>query len=83
MVAMCICFDPTVPVNVANASLILQGYEYAGKIIYPDQPENIYDIFFSADGNIEVTTNTYEEGGWQIFYQPTDPEDLPLIIPVN
>lgn len=83
MVSMCICFDPTVPVSVANASLILQGYEYAGKIIYPDQPENIYDIFFSADGNIEVTTNTYEEGGWQIFYQPTDPEDLPLIIPVN
>lgn len=30
-----------------------------------------------------LTQGLIKEGGWQIFYQPTDPEDLPLIIPVN
>lgn len=74
--AICVCIDSTVPVSLANASLVLQGYEYAGQIIYPDQPDVIYDIFFSADGSVEVQVNTYDDGGWQIFYQPTDPNDL-------
>ncbi len=79
--AICICLDPDVPSSVAFTSLIKQGYEYKGGIIFPDQPDVVYAIFFSADGQTEVMVNEYEAGGWQIFYQLTDPDDLPLIIP--
>lgn len=79
--SICICFDPNVPLEVPFTSLIKQGYDYRGGIIYPDQPNVHYSIFFSPDGNTEVTLNKYDDGGWQIFFQPTDPDDLPLIIP--
>ena len=79
--SICICLDPNVPLEVPFTNLIKQGYEYRGGIIYPDQPNVHYSIFFSPDGNTEVTLNKYDDGGWQIFFQPTDPDDLPLIIP--
>lgn len=76
-----ICFDPTVPTEVAFAHVVKQGYEPMGAIAWPDDPETYYPIFLSADGQTEVTIETLQQGGWQIYYQPTDPNDLPLIVP--
>ncbi|MCR5779298.1 MAG: hypothetical protein K6G70_01960 [Bacteroidaceae bacterium] len=52
-----------------------------GAIAWPDDPETYYPIFLSADGQTEVTIEPFQQGGWQIYYQPTDPDDLPLIVP--
>jgi hypothetical protein len=79
--AICICMDPDVPREVPFVHLVRQGYEFKGVISYPDRPEEICPVFLSPDGKIEVLICDYYDGCWEIFYQPTDPEDLPRIIP--
>ena len=79
--ALSICHDPTVPLDVANNSLLKQGYIYSGKIAFPGQEP--YDIFFSPDGQTEIQTMLYNDGRWQISYQPTDSNDFQYIIPAG
>ena len=75
----CRCPDSAgLPVEAGAEMLLKQGYVYSGKIKFPyyTKPE---DLYFSADGNIEVFLQTYT-GGWRILYQPTDPDDFQYII---
>ena len=79
-----ICFDPSdESLEAAWTTLEHQGYELLGGIIYPDQPDVFYYLLLSADGNTEACLNIYDDGGWQIFYQVTDPDDLAHVIPIN
>lgn len=79
--AICICTDPNIPREVPFTSLVRQGYEFKGVISYPDRPEEICPVFLSSDGKLEVLICDFYDGCWEIFYQPTDPDDLPNIIP--
>lgn len=78
-IVLSMCHDATVPISVANYSLVKQGYNYIGKIVFPNEEPR--DIFFSADGKTEVQTILYGDGRWAIFYQATDPNDFQYIIP--
>lgn len=80
-VVLSICHDSTVPIDLANQSLLKQGYEYKGKFVYPGNEP--CDIFFSADGQTEVQTILWPDGRWEIFYQPTDPNDFQYIVPAD
>lgn len=76
-----LCHDSNVPFEVAHTSILKQGYIYAGKVVFPgDDPG---DIYFSADGETEVQAYLFDDGRWEITYQPTDPNDLQYIIPVD
>lgn len=77
----CYCEDPTVPYDKSVNDLLEQGYVYSGQIQFPD--DEPFDIYFSADGNIEVFVIIYEDNTWEIDYQPTDPDDFQYIIPAN
>lgn len=74
-----ICHDTSVPIDLANQSILKQGYEYKGKLVYPD--DEPCDIFFSPDGQTEVQTALWSDGRWAITFQPTDPEDFQYIVP--
>ena len=77
--AMCCTFDASLPVEVANNSLLKQGYVYKGKIKYPGKTD-IGDYFISADGKTQAEVYVYEENdGWQIEYRPTNPDSLGYI----
>lgn len=77
-----LCTDNSVPVDVAFTHVAKQGYEFKGLLIYPEEPDTKFYVFLSPDEKTEVTINTFDDGrSWQILYQKTDPEDLPLIIP--
>lgn len=75
-----VCYDPALTLDMVNASLVRQGYVYKGKITFPGYPP--YDVFFSADGTIEVQT-VPDTNKLTILYQPTDPADLPYITPAE
>lgn len=75
-----ICYDPSLTLEMANASLLKQGYLYKGILTIPGYPS--YDVFFSPDGKIEVQT-VPGNNRMTILYQPTDPEDLPYITPAD
>ena len=78
---ICHCDEPSVPVEAARSLVVHQGFLPAGKIFFPSQSKPD-DLYFSADKSTEVFIRTYEENGsWRIVYQPTDPDDLPYIIP--
>ena len=63
-----------------KASLIKQGYQFAGKVHFPGLEPR--DIFFSADGKTEVQTYKFESDiKMYITYQPTDPDDFQYIVP--
>lgn len=80
-VILSICHDSSVPLEVAHNSLLKQGYVYNGKIVFPGYDPR--DIFFSADGKTEVQLIPYGDGRWELFYQPTDPDDFQYIIPAE
>ena len=71
------CVSPDITVEMANNTLLKQGYVYNGKIKFPEY--DVRDLFFSADGQIEVQTFV-ANGYTQMFYQPTDPEDFQYIV---
>ena len=73
------CYDPNVTVEAAKASLVKQGYKYRGRIKFP-YLEDVRDLYFSEDGATEVQIVVYDDGVWQYFYQPTDPDDFQYII---
>lgn len=75
----CSCLDSKVTIEDANALLLKQGYVYKGKIKFPNR-DDIQDLYFSADGNIEVQI-VAEDNMWSYYYQPTDPDDFQYIIP--
>ena len=74
------CFDTNLSVEAINNSFLIQGYEYAGKVIFPG--EDPRDILFSPDGETEVQI-VVSENGTTIFYQPTDPDDFQYITPAD
>ncbi len=80
-VVLSICHDSSVPLDVAHNSLLKQGYTCAGKVVFPGYAPR--DIYFSADGKTEVQTILYGDGRWEIFYQPTDPDDFQYIVPAD
>lgn len=71
------CFCPDFTLEMANNTLLKQGYVYNGKIKFPEY--DLCDLFFSADGQVEVQTFV-ANGLTQIFYQPTDPDDFQYIV---
>lgn len=76
-----ICHDSNVPFEVAHTFILKQGYIYAGKVVFPgDEPG---DIYFSADGETEVQAYLFDDGRWEISYQPTDPDDFQYIVPAD
>jgi hypothetical protein len=72
-----IIYDQTISIETINASLMKQGYTYAG--VYNNPPSPVTDTFFSADGKTEVMTYISDTGSRIIFYQPTDPDDYQYI----
>ena len=72
-----ICLCPDITVEMANNTLLKQGFVYSGKIQFPGYDTR--DIFFSADGQIEVHTFVLDNET-QIVYQSTDPNDLQYIV---
>lgn len=74
-----ICSAPEAPVEMVHHTLLKQHYDYKGKVAFPNLP--IRDIYFSADGKTEVQIILVAGGKWQIYYQPTDPDDFQYIIP--
>ena len=78
---ICTCFDSSVSIDMANELVLHQGYVYAGKVRYPGSSAD-YDIYFSPDNVTEVFVRPYSTW-WRIVYQPTDPDDLQYIIPVE
>lgn len=77
--AFCWSYDPAVPVEMAYKLVRQQGYVYAGKYVTADG-NAAYDIFFSADNEMEVLIASFKKGIWSIAYQPTDPEDLKYVV---
>ena len=74
------CFDTNLSLDQVRVSLIKQGYEYAGKVTFPEKAPR--DILFSPDGVTEV--QTYMKDSYVvIYYQPTDPDDFQYITPVE
>ena len=74
--------DETVPLEVAVTHVALQGYEFKGLLPHPGEQQlgKCY-VFLSVDEKTEVQILERGAGGWQIIYMPTEPEDLPNIIP--
>ncbi len=72
-----ICASSDITLEMANNTLLKQGYVYQGKIKFPDLEP--CDLFFSADGQTEVQTYT-SYGITEIFYQVTDPNDFQYIV---
>ena len=79
---VCICYDPSLPIDMFNKSLLLQGYTYLGKLHYPDT-EDYDDLFLSADEKTGVLVYPNSYGGWVMDYAPFDPDDLDYVIPAS
>ena len=75
-----VCYDSNLTMEAVKNSLILQGYDYAGKIVFPGFDP--IDTFFSADGKSEVFLQDYGYAKL-ISYQPTDPDDFQYIVPAE
>lgn len=73
------CHDPKVPIEKARQYVLKQGYIYSGKIQFPDEAAP-RDLYFSADNKTEVLIGNWDEKGWEISYQPTDPNDMQYIV---
>jgi len=78
--ALSICHDSTVPIDVAYNSLLKQGYIYS-KFSFPDKDP--FYAFISADRKTMALPDQYDDGRWEIFYQPTDSDNLQYITPAN
>ena len=75
--------DDKVPLSVAWNHIELQGYEYKGILPHPDEEElGMCYLYLSPDEKTEVLLLEYGAGGWEIFYMPTDPEDVARVEPV-
>lgn len=74
------CLDPNLTLDMINSSLLKQGYVYKGKITFPGGTPR--DIFYSADGKIEVQI-IVKADRLRIDYQPTDPNDDQYITPAD
>lgn len=66
----CICWDPTVPVEVQGNLLRHQGFHATGNTVLFDGANN-YDQYLSADGRTEALALADNEG-WYIVYRPVN-----------
>ncbi len=71
-------WDPTLPVEAANNSLLQQGYKYKGRIQYPGS-SYIGDCFISSDGKTQAEVYVDEDNCWEIEYRATDPASFSYI----
>jgi hypothetical protein len=71
-------WDPTLPVEAANNSLLQQGYKYKGRIQYPGS-SYIGDCFSSSDGKTQAEVYVDEDNCWEIEYRATDPASFSYI----
>lgn len=80
-VSFMVCYDTTLSPDVARTMLKNQGYVYHGKIQFPDLKP--LDLYYSPDGVTEVMIYYLDNDPtwWEIFYQPTDPDDFQYILP--
>ncbi len=77
--ALCCTWDDKTPVEVAKNSLLKQGYVYKGRILYPGKSD-AGDCFLSPDGKTQAEIYLYDDGAWQIEYQPVNPDSFGYII---
>ena len=74
--------DDTVPLEVAVQHVSLQGYGFKGVLPHPDEEKlGMLYLFLSPDEKTEVLILEHGAGGWEIFYMPTEPEDVANVIP--
>ena len=71
----------TLSSDVMVPELEEMGFTYKGIIKYPEAPDEQYFIYLSEDGEIEAQrVNWSSDSSWSISFQPTDPDDLELLI---
>lgn len=81
--ATCCMAIASLSLSVAWNHIELQGYEYKGILPHPDEEElGKCFLYLSPDEKTEVLLLEYGAGGWEIFYMPTDPEDVARVEPV-
>lgn len=73
--------DTTVPAELAYYHIMKQGFTLKGILRYPEEPGRDYLYYLSPDSKTQVLLLEYETGNWQIFYMPTNPDELSRIIP--
>lgn len=71
-------WDPTLPVEAANNSLLKQGYVYKGRILYPGDTYS-GSCFISPDGKTQAEVYLYEDNCWEIVYHATNPGSFSYI----
>ena len=74
----CFFWSEDLPVEMIKNTLVHQGYIYKGVIAFPDKEQG--DFFLSSDGKTQVGLYPYEDGTWDIIYQPANPDDLQYLI---
>ena len=58
------------------------GFEYKGVVTFPDYNADTCHLYLSPDLTLEVQLASWEKdgGSWCISFQPTDPDDLKLVV---
>lgn len=74
----CYFWDENMPVEMIFNTLAHQGYLYKGQIAVPGI--DLSEFYLSSDGKTQVLCYPYEDGTWDILYQPANPDDLQYLV---
>lgn len=70
----------SMPLEPVVAEMDRNGLKLQGEIDFPGRDSEHCFLYLSPSGLLEVQVAGWKDGAWCITFQPTDPEDLKLLV---